>query len=208
MVVTEQTLDEVRHDLVSQPPNYVVIRGKDGTRQPFWDFIWNPVYQIVTNRYVPCQRAGSYEIWSLPSNALAQCQLAEAAQARGQVAEAIALYGEALRLEPDLPVALNNLGWIRAANSDAKYRDGAEAVRLAERACRVTDYRQPILVGTLAAAYAEAGRFDEAVAMADKARQLALAEGRNDVAEKNQHLLDLFKAHQPCREAAPKPSRN
>ena len=81
-------------------------------------------------------------------------------------------------------------------------RDGAEAVRLAEQACRVTSYKEPMMIGTLAAAYAEAGRFEEAVTAATKARALALAGGQKDLAEKNQQLIELFSARQPYRETA------
>jgi tetratricopeptide (TPR) repeat protein len=205
MALTQQFIIDVRNDLVQRPPRIVVIRGQNAIRPPKWDFIWTPLYEAVTNRYALCQTVGPYEIWAQPHSALVHCQLAEAAQTKGQVAEAIAQYSEALRLEPDLPTALNNLAWIRAAHSEAKLRDGAEAVRLAERACRVTGYKQAVLVGTLAAAHAEAGRFDQAVAMAKEARALALAAGQNDLAEKDQQLLELFKARQPYHEPAAAP---
>ena len=125
----------------------------------------------MTNRYQLIQTSGAYEIWALPNSGLAHSQVAAALLANGQVAEAIAGYTEVLRSEPDLPIALNNLAWLRAAHSQAQFRDGAEAVRLAERACRLTAYQQPMLIGTLAAAYAEAGRFEEATATAEKARR-------------------------------------
>jgi len=53
------------------------------------------------------------------------------------------------------------------------------------------------LLTTLAAAYAEAGRFDDATATAQKACALARAAGEQDLLEKNQKLLDLYRAHQP-----------
>ncbi len=121
---------------------------------------------------------------------------------QGRLDEAIAEYTEALRLEPDRAEALNNLAWIRAAHPEARFRDGAEAVRLAEQACRVSGYKEPMLIGTLAAAYAEAGRFEEAVTTATKARALALAGGQPDLAETNQKLIELFSTRQPYREAA------
>ena len=127
-------------------------------------------------------------------------RIAAALGAQPQAAEAIAHYTEALRLEPDLAEALNNLAWIRAAHPRAEFRDGPEAVRLAERACKITESKEPILVGTLAAAYAEAGRFEEAVATARKARELALAAGQQGLAEKNQKLIELFSARRPYRE--------
>jgi Flp pilus assembly protein TadD len=135
-----------------------------------------------------------------PANASAHSQLAAVLSAQHQTAEAITHFTEALRLEPDLPDALNNLAWIRAADAHAEFRNGAEAVCLAEQACKVTEFKEPVMVGTLAAAYAEAGRFDEAVATAKKARELALASGRQALAEKNQQLIELFSARQPYRD--------
>jgi tetratricopeptide (TPR) repeat protein len=135
-----------------------------------------------------------------PDNAGAHSQLAAALNAQQQTADAVAHYNEALRLEPDFAEALNNLAWIRAAHPRAEFRDGPEAVRLAERACQVTGSKEAVLVGTLAAAYAEAGRFDEAVATARKAQELALAGGQKGLAEKDEKLVDLFSARQPYRE--------
>jgi tetratricopeptide (TPR) repeat protein len=123
----------------------------------------------------------------------------------GRPREAVAQYREALRLNPNQAVALNNLAWVLAASPDDGLRNGAEAVRLAERACELTHYGAPFFIGTLAAAYAEAGRFPEAVTTAEKAEQLAAAAGLKDLAERNRQLLELYRANQPYHEAAMKP---
>ena len=106
----------------------------------------------------------------------------------GRTREAVAQYREALRLNPNLAGALNNLAWVLAASPDDELRNGAEAVRLAERACELTHYGEPSFIDTLAAAYAEAGRFPEAVTTAEKAEQLATAAGLTAVAAKNRQL--------------------
>ena len=137
-----------------------------------------------------------------PDNPAAHYQLALALDTLGQTAEAIPHYYETLRLEPASPEALNNLAWIRAAHPQPQFRNGAEAVRLAERACSVTGYQELMMLGTLAAACAEAGRFDEAVAVAAKARDLALATGEKDGAEQSREFIRLFTARQPYREPA------
>jgi tetratricopeptide (TPR) repeat protein len=129
-----------------------------------------------------------------PTNAIANYQLALIHQGRRETSAAIDYYRKALRAQPDWPESLNNLAWILAANPDATLRDGAEAVALAERACKLTGYKEGIFVGTLAAAYAEAGRFQEAVSSAEKARSLALAAGQKEIAQKNQDLLELYRA--------------
>ncbi len=121
----------------------------------------------------------------------------------GRNREAVAQYREALRLNPNLAGALNNLAWKLAASPDDELRNGAEAVRLAERACDLTHNGQPLFIGTLAAAYAEAGRFPEAVATAEKAQRLATNAGLAAVAAQNQQLLELYRAGKPYHEPAP-----
>ncbi len=135
------------------------------------------------------------------TNALAHYQLALIHQGRKQTRAAIERLRLALKAQPNWPESLNNLAWILAASSDAALRNGAEAVELAERACKITDYKEPLLVGTLAAAYAEAGRFPEAVSSAEKARALALAAGQKAIAQRNEELIELYRAgrayHEP-----------
>jgi tetratricopeptide (TPR) repeat protein len=121
----------------------------------------------------------------------------------GRTREAIAQYREALRLNPNLAGALNNLAWILASNPDDELRHGAESVRLAERACELTHYGEPLFMGTLAAAYAECGRFPEAVTTAEKAEQLAASAGLAAVAARNRQLLELYRAGKPYHEPAP-----
>jgi tetratricopeptide (TPR) repeat protein len=99
-----------------------------------------------------------------------------------------------------MPNALNNLAWILASHSDTAIRNGEEAVRLAEQACELTGYRTAILLGTLGAAFAEAGRFDDAVAAAQKAEALATAAGDPILAEKNRTLAELFRSRRPFHE--------
>jgi tetratricopeptide (TPR) repeat protein len=129
-----------------------------------------------------------------PTNAIANYQLALIHQNRKETRAAIDWYRKALKAQPDWPESLNNLAWLLAANPDATLRNGAEAVALARRACELTNYKEGILIGTLAAAYAEAGRFPDAVSSAEKARSLALAAGQKEVAQKNQELLELYRA--------------
>ena len=80
-------------------------------------------------------------------------------------------------------------------------------MRLAERACQLTDYKQPMLVGTLAAAYAEAGRLPEAVATAEKACALAKQNGDKALLEKNRQLLELYRVGKSYQEAAKPPAK-
>jgi len=129
-----------------------------------------------------------------PGYAAAHKNLGLALAARGQTGEAIRHYQEALRLQPDDVEVLNNLAWILATAAEARLRVGAEAVRLAERACELNDRKNPTLLDTLAAAYAAAGRFDEAVRTAEEARRLALAAGAKMLADAIGARLELYRS--------------
>jgi hypothetical protein len=63
MALTQQSLDGIRNDLLIRSPGYAVIRGQQTMRPPNWEFVWAPLYQAVTNRYVLRQTIGSYEVW-------------------------------------------------------------------------------------------------------------------------------------------------
>lgn len=131
---------------------------------------------------------------------LAHLQYAITLGAAGSPKAAIQEYQAALRLNPDLVPALNNLAWVLATHRDPACRDGAEAVRLARRACEVTHHREPVFVGTLAAAYAEAGQFEQAIEMGRQACELARSLGQTNILGRNEDLLKLYQSHRPCRD--------
>ncbi len=118
----------------------------------------------------------------------------------GRTREAVVQYREALKLNPNLAGALNNLAWILASNPDDELRNGAEAVRLAERACELTHYGQPVYIGTLAAAYAEARRFGEAVETAQRALNLPATQNNKPLADALQMRLKLYESSAPFHE--------
>ena len=102
-------------------------------------------------------------------------------------------YNRALNLEPESVPTLNNLAWFLATCEEASIRDGPRAVALAEKACTLTEWKAAVLNGTLAAAYAEAGRFPDAVAMANKAIFKAHDDQQNEVANRNVELLEFYR---------------
>lgn len=120
---------------------------------------------------------------------------------QGEFATQIALFREEVARNPNSAAALNNLACLLAIAPDATLRNGAEAVQLAEKACALTEQRNPVLLTTLAAAYAEAGRFAEAVAAGEKARALAIEQGQSALAERNEQLLELYRKGQPYHQA-------
>jgi hypothetical protein len=132
--------------------------------------------------------------WFRDNYSDAELKLAIASQRDHQDAAAIAAYQRVLDVDPNSIYALNNLATLLATDSDPRLRDGNRAASLAEHACKLTDYKQAIPMYTLAAAYAEAGRYSDAVAAAEKARAIALAQGQSDIAKQNEPLVELYKS--------------
>jgi cytochrome c-type biogenesis protein CcmH/NrfG len=112
-------------------------------------------------------------------------------------------YREAVRLRPEAHPYLNDLAWALATAPQDDLRNGPEAVELAEAACRLSP-QEPRYLGTLDAALAEAGRFPEAIAAAEKARALAEAQNQPDIASQAGLRLALYREGKPYRLA---PSR-
>jgi tetratricopeptide (TPR) repeat protein len=134
------------------------------------------------------------------NNALVQGALGEALYFRGEVDQALVHFQEAIRLDP--PLGLAGLAWVMATTSNPKFRNGPKAVELAKMANQMTYYKQPELLDALAAAYAEAGNFSDALCVAEQAVELARADGRTDLAREIQQRLALYQQGRPYRDAA------
>jgi tetratricopeptide (TPR) repeat protein len=135
-----------------------------------------------------------------PQNLDARYQLALVLAKQRKSQEAISQYEILLRYQPEAPNFLNNLAWILATDPQAALRDGNKAVALAAAACSLTHQEEAVPLETLSAAYAEAGHFDDAVAAAQKAHDLALAQGKPEIAAKTAELQELYRARQPYHE--------
>jgi protein O-mannosyl-transferase len=108
------------------------------------------------------------------------------------VEPAVSEYQEILRLSPVDLDALNQVAWIRATHAQAEHRNGAEAVRLAQRAVELSAQPNAILYDTLAAAHAENAEFPEALAACDRAIELTGAQGDAQELERLQGHRKLF----------------
>ncbi len=116
-------------------------------------------------------------------------------------ARAIEILGKGVETFPNDPAIANDLAWRLATSKDAELRDGSRAVQLAERASSLAEHEDPYFLDTLAAAYAETGQFEKAVAHAERALEMAAAAG-NEAIEKNiRARRDLYKKGQPYHES-------
>ena len=118
----------------------------------------------------------------------------------GNPSAAVGQYRRAIAEEPDNVEALNNLAWLLATTGDDTIRDGITAVSLAEKSCKLSEYKQARMTGTLAAAYAEAGRYTEAVTMGQTTIDLAQSAGDQRTVEISSQLLNLYRSNRPYHE--------
>jgi tetratricopeptide (TPR) repeat protein len=118
----------------------------------------------------------------------------------GKLNEAIVQYRKTLEINPNQLNALNNLAWLLAAAPDASLRNGANAVALAEQASQLTRGGEPSVLRTLAAAYAETGRFADAAATARRALELAVAQRDDDLMASLPGEIKLYEANTPMRD--------
>ena len=120
--------------------------------------------------------------------------------ARGRVAEALVQWREALRVRPDYLPALNEAAHVLSASAEEGVRNGPEAVKLAERAVQLSGGREAMYLDTLASAYAEAGRFDDAVETARRGLEIATRENQAQMREGLAARIRLYEARKPYRD--------
>jgi tetratricopeptide (TPR) repeat protein len=131
--------------------------------------------------------------WLVPVHLRAQAWLG-----KGEFAKARKGFDEAVRLAPSDVETLNSYAWSLATSPHAEFRDGAKAVALAKKACELREWKDVDVIDTLAAAYAEAGDFDQAVRYQKQC--LADAAFVRLYGDVGQRRLSQYEKRQPWRE--------
>jgi tetratricopeptide (TPR) repeat protein len=126
-----------------------------------------------------------------PKKAIFQANLGNALAGTGDWRGGISRYETALSLAPDDPNVTRNLVYLLTTTPDASLKDGKRAVALAERAVELSGGQDPAILGTLAAAYAEVERWNDALSAAERARSAADA-GKSAAAQKQTRALVEF----------------
>jgi tetratricopeptide (TPR) repeat protein len=116
---------------------------------------------------------------------------------KGKYKEAASAFEKALRLFPNSDSALGRFAWFRATSPDASLRNGKEAIRMSMRACELMGWKEPRAISTLAAAYAEAGDFNQAVKYQLQASNMASEYG--PVLKEERERLTLYRDHKLWR---------
>ncbi len=133
-----------------------------------------------------------------PADSQARRNLASALSGEKRTKEAVEVLQDGLARDPKDPELANYLAWIRATSADAAWRNAAEAVRWAEAACAATGNNNPHYLDTLAAAYAEAGRFEDAVRTERRAVELGAADAT--VVAEFRPRLAMYESGKPYRQ--------
>jgi protein O-mannosyl-transferase len=136
----------------------------------------------------------------MPDFTRARYQFGLVLQSRGKFAAAVAQFEKILELDPKHIATQNNLAWLLATCPDNSLRNGQKAVELAQQAVQLSGGKSPEILDTLAAAYAEAGRFPEAIETARRASDLSAVQNNKPLTEAIQNQLKLFETHSPYHE--------
>ncbi|HXI83984.1 MAG TPA: tetratricopeptide repeat protein [Verrucomicrobiae bacterium] len=127
-----------------------------------------------------------------PAFADAHANLGHAFSDQKKFDEAIEHYEQAVQLTPDSATSCEQLARLLVLRGGGNPADSTRAVQLAERACQLTENRQPVCLDTLAGAYAATRRFADATAMEERALELARAAGQTNLTREIQSHLKLY----------------
>jgi hypothetical protein len=189
--------------LLSQTPSFTEALAHEATARgpmltslnvPLWTDDYNGLFPVMRWWDVAAESAMPAPRYPEPGGALAK---------NAKVTLAIERFRKEIAADPNSSVALNNLACLLATTEDPALRDGPEAVRLAEKACVLTQYGNINALSTLAAAYAEAGRFQDAIAASEKACALASEKGETGLLAGNRRMLEYFRNRRPFHQGSP-----
>jgi len=188
------------NDAVRLDPNHQIPPAQgEAYRSRADEFRWKGEYDKAIADYNEAIRL-------VPKNTLAyQCRGSTYYQ-NGNYDKAIADYEEAIRIWPTYSDYYFRLARLLAVCPNASFRNKKKAVECAEKACELSQCNEPILWDTLAAAYAEAGDFDNAVKWKNKYLESYYLKSRNvwgDTTEKARQRLSLYEQKKPYHEGRP-----
>jgi tetratricopeptide (TPR) repeat protein len=135
----------------------------------------------------------------------AHYQLAMMIKSGKTIKETIEHLEKAEQLLPDSPLVKNELAWILATCPDPQYRNGQRALQLASTAAQQTNHSDPVILDTLAAAYAELGQFEKAISVTNTAIELTGKQSPPELANHLQEQMKMYKKGLACREELTNP---
>jgi tetratricopeptide (TPR) repeat protein len=154
----------------------------------------------ATGRFDEAVALGRKALEIDPGDVEIHCQLGVALAGQGRFRDALTQYQEALKINPKHARTHSSLAWLRATCPQAAFRNGVEAIEHAQQAAQLLGGKRPSTLDTLAAAYAEAGWFPEALGTAHQALDLAVEQRNRRLADALRARLALYEAGKPYRE--------
>jgi Flp pilus assembly protein TadD len=135
-----------------------------------------------------------------PNNSEARNILGTILVQQGRIKDAVEQWRDTLAMDPENGNAKSNLAWVFATCPEASIRNGVKAAQLAEQALQLSGGKSPLIFRTLAAAYAESGRFPEAIETAQRGLELAVRQGNAGLADDFRGNIVLYQAERPLRD--------
>ena len=135
-----------------------------------------------------------------PYDAGAHTSLGNALVQKGLLADAADHYEKALQSDADAILPLNNLAWVMVTGPDDSLRNNEIALKLASKANQLSKNTNPVFIRTLAAAYAQAGQFENAIDTARRAAGQANVQGMRELANQIMEDVDLYQRRTPLRD--------
>jgi protein O-mannosyl-transferase len=135
-----------------------------------------------------------------PDNSEGRNILATILVQQGRIKDAVEQWRDTLAMDPENGNAKSNLAWVFATCPEASIRNGVKAAQLAEQALQLSGGKNPLIFRTLAAAYAESGRFPEAIETAQRGLELAVRQGNAGLADDFRGNIVLYQAERPLRD--------
>ena len=190
LIMQKKYEDAIKHlaKTLELDPNYPNVRYKMGTEL------------LAAGRFQEAVAFLNEALKTNVSQAEVYVKLGTAYTQLGKYEQALQNLTKSLDLDPNNTDALNNLAWLLATRAEVSAEDANKAIGFAEDACKLTEYKEPTLLDTLAVAYAAVGKFDDAVNKASQAIEIAKANGQKDLALEIQNRLELYKTGRPYRE--------
>ena len=170
-------------------------------RQVSGEWLWVGRGWVQKSRVVPLEQAAAYYTEYLrnhPTSTWAYRGRGIVWDEKGDYSNALKDYTEAIRLDPAYALAYNNIGWLLATCPVASRRDGKRAVTTARKACELSGWKDANNIGTLGAACAESGDFDEAIRWETKAMEMLSTDAA--YVKGARERLALYREGKPYRE--------
>ncbi len=202
-ILVYRLTDQELHQILDGPPmERCADRPQDGGLEHIAWF--RRLARMYARRGLTNQAAGQYRraLEFYPKDAEAAAELGQILSSSGDYASADDVLRRAIAQNSNDIVLLNDLAWLRATCPHDTIRNGPQAVELSERACRIAGQDRWELLDTLAAAFAECGRFAEALLYARRAADMAGQAGLYEAAEKVAGRASLYENNKPYRQAS------